>query len=100
MFYNTIKSWQWSIKLSDLNRGIASDFWHKEDWKDGRREGREFSVHAYLKPDGFPNTMIAVLGFTTILRGFSGVGIWARLSCGRVVLDVPFNPTYGLSLKS
>ena len=41
-------------------------------------------------------TMVAVLGFTTILGGFSGIGIRARLSCGRVVLDVPFNPTYGL----
>ena len=65
----------------------------------------EIFVHAYLKPDGciipagFPNTMVAVLGFTTILGAFSFVGIWARLSCGWVVLDVPFNPTYGLSLK-
>ena len=71
-----------------------------------RREGREFSVHPYLKPDGyikpagFPDTMVAVLGFTTILGSFRGIGIWARLSCGRSVLDVPFNPTYGLSLKS
>ena len=42
--------------------------------------------------------MVAVSGFTTILGAFSGIGIWARLSCGRGVLDVPFNPTYGLSL--
>ena len=51
----------------------------------------------YIKPAGFPNTMVAVSGFTTISGAFSGSGIWARLSCGRVVLDVPFNPTYGLS---
>ena len=44
--------------------------------------------------------MVAVLGFTTILGSFSVIGIWARLPCGRVVLDVPFNPTYGLTLKS
>ena len=44
--------------------------------------------------------MVAVLGFTMILGAFSGIGIWARLSCRRGVLDVPFNPTYGLSLKS
>ena len=42
--------------------------------------------------------MVAVLGFTTILGAFSDIGIWTRLSCGQVVLDVPFNPTYGLSL--
>ena len=39
--------------------------------------------------------VVAVSGFTTILGDFSGIGIRARLSCGRVVLDVPFNPTYG-----
>ena len=44
--------------------------------------------------------MIAVLGFTTILGAFSGTDICARLACGQVVLDVSFNPTYGLSLKS
>ena len=38
--------------------------------------------------------MVAVSGFTTILGAFSGIGIRAGLSCGRVVLDVPFNPTY------
>ncbi len=52
------------------------------------------------KTRGFPDTMVAVLGFTTISGAFSGIGIWARLSCGRVVLDVPFNPTYGLSLSA
>ena len=41
--------------------------------------------------------MVAELGFTTILGAFSDIGIWARLARGRVVLDVPFNPTYGLS---
>ena len=40
--------------------------------------------------------MVGVLGFTSILGAFSCIGIWARLSCGRVVLDVPFNTTYGL----
>ena len=37
-----------TIHYRRRGRGIASDFWHKEDWKDGRRE-------------------VAVLGFTTIL---------------------------------
>ncbi len=37
--------------------------------------------------------MVAELGFTTILGAFSDIGIWARLARGRVVLDVPFNPT-------
>ncbi len=31
------------IEMSIVNRyqtrGIAPDFWHKEDWKDGRLEG-------------------------------------------------------------
>ena len=52
-----------------------------EDWK-----GEEFPP------------VVAVLGFTTILGAFSGIGVWGRLSCGRVVLDGSFNPTYGLSL--
>ena len=34
------------------------------------------------------------------LGAFNGVGAWVQLACGRVVLDGPFNPTYGLSLKS
>ena len=68
-----------------VTRGIAPDFWHKEDWKDGRREGWKFSVHAYLKPDGyikpagFPNSMAAVLGFTTISGAFSGSGVRAAV---------------------
>ena len=74
--------------------------------KDGRREGGKFSVHAYFKPDGyikstgFANTVGAVLGFTTIVGAFGGIGVRARLACGRVVHDVPFNPTYGLSLET
>ena len=44
--------------------------------------------------------MVAVSGFTTILGSFCGIGTWARLSSGRGVLDVPFNPTYGLSLSA
>ena len=41
--------------------------------------------------------MVAVLGFTTILAAFSGIGVWARLACGRGVFDGPFNPTYDLA---
>ena len=39
------------------------------------------SVHSYLKPygytksAGFSNTVIAVLGFTTIFRAFSVIGV-------------------------
>ena len=40
---------------------------------------------------------VAVLGFTTILGSFGVIGVRARLACGQVVLDAPFNPTYGLS---
>ena len=35
--------------------------------------------------------MVAVLGFTTILGAFSGIGVWARLSCGEVIPAGPFN---------
>ena len=51
------------------------------------------------KGEKFPSA-IAVLGFTTILGAFSGVNVWARLAWGRVVLDGPFNATYGLPPKS
>ena len=42
--------------------------------------------------------MIGVLGFTTILGAFGGVGVWARLAYRRGVVNGPFNPTYRLSL--
>ena len=51
------------------------------------------------KGEKFPSA-VAVLGFTTILVAFSGVGVWTRLACGWGVLDGPFNPTYGSSLIS
>ena len=51
------------------------------------------------KGKNFPSA-VAVLGFTAILRAFGGVDVWAGLACGGGVLDEPFNPTYGLSLKS
>ena len=44
--------------------------------------------------------MVAVSGFTTIL-GVLVVSVSGRgYPGGRIVLDVPFNPTYGLSLES
>ena len=57
--------------------------------KIGRMEGG--------KGEEFPS-VVAALGFTKILTAFSGVGVWARLSYEGIVLDGPFNPTYGLSL--
>ena len=68
-------------------------------------KGEPISVYPHLKPDryiksaGFASTVVAVLGFTTILGAFSVIGVWARLACGRVVFDGPFNPTYGLSVE-
>ena len=52
-----------------------------------------------MKSGGFANTVVAVLGFTTILGAFSGIGSWARLARGWIVLDVPFNPTYRFSTR-
>ena len=52
----------------------------------------------YTKSAGFSNTVAALLGFTTILGAFSGIGVWARLSYRGAVLDVPFTPTYRLSV--
>ena len=40
------------------------------------------------------------VGFHCDLGGFGVIGVWERLACGCVVLDVPFNPTYGFSLES
>ena len=51
------------------------------------------------KGENFPS-VVAVLGFTTILGVFSGIGVWARLAYRRIVLDGPFNPTYGLSVMT
>ena len=51
------------------------------------------------KGEKFPSA-VTLLGFTTIVGAFSGVDVWARSACGRGLLDGPFNPTYGLSLKS
>ena len=50
--------------------------------------------------DGNFPSAVAVLGFTAILGTFSGIGVEARLAYRQVVVDGPFNPTYGLSLKS
>ena len=40
------------------------------------------------------------VGFHYDFGAFSGIGVWAWLACEWAIFDGPFNPTYGLSLKS
>ena len=73
------------------SRGIAPDFWHKEDWKAGRMEDG--------KGENFPTThRDQVKRFRTQVMRFSlGKGLTQVSTCGiSIALAIHlFNPTKG-----